>query len=298
MVLTQKNTPYLDAMVKYVKDGVIPFHTPGHKQGRGIAKKFLKLVGEKALKLDLDIDDIENYDSALESAQELAAKAYNADNSFFLVNGSTGGIHTMLLTTCNYGDKIIVPRNAHKSVMSGIIMAGAVPVFIPYEVDKEFNIPYNVEPADVERVIKKNPQAKAVIIVNPTYYGLATDIKKIAHIAHSNGRIFLIDEAWGAHFKFHSKLPISAMDAGADMCINSTHKLLSGMTQTSMLHMKGNRVKKNRIKTIISLIQTTSPSCLLRASLDCSRMQMATEGKKLLTRAIELSEKGEKKLIK
>lgn len=297
-MLNQKSTPYFDAVIKYVEDGVVPFHTPGHKQGRGITKKFLNLIGEKALKLDLDVDDIDDYKGVLASAQALAAKAYNADNSFFLVNGSTGGIHTMLLTTCNYGDKIIVPRNAHKSVMSGIIMAGAVPVFIPYEVDKEFNIPYNVEPSDVEKVIKKNRDARAVIIVNPTYYGLATDIKQIAQIVHSYDKIFLVDEAWGAHFTFHPRLPISAMEAGADMCVNSTHKLLSGMTQSSMVHMKGSRIKKDRIKTIISLIQTTSPSCLLRASLDCSRMQMATEGRKLLTKAIGLAEKARKEINK
>ncbi|MDD2890379.1 MAG: aminotransferase class I/II-fold pyridoxal phosphate-dependent enzyme [bacterium] len=290
-MLTQKDTPYFDAMIKYVRDRVVPFHTPGHKQGGGTVKKFRDLIGEKALKLDLDIDDIEDYDNALRSAQKLTAEAYGADNSFFLVNGSTGGIHTMLLATCNYGDEIIVPRNAHKSVMSGIIMAGAVPVFIPYQIDKELHVPFNVEPEDVEKTIKKHPKAKVLIIASPTYYGLSTDTQEIVRIAHSYGKIILIDEAWGAHFKFHPDLPVSAMDAGADMCTNSTHKLLSGLTQSSMLHIKGNRVKKDRVKSMITLIQTTSPSCLLRASLDCTRMQMATEGKSLLTKAIRLAEK-------
>jgi arginine/lysine/ornithine decarboxylase len=290
-MLTQTHTPYFDAMIKYVEDKTVPFHTPGHKQGKGSIEKFRKFVGKELLKLDLDIDDIEDYEKVLEEAEALAAQAYGADNSFFLVNGTTSGVHVMILSACSHGDEIIVPRNAHKSIISGIILAGAVPVFIPSEMDEELHIPYNVEPKDVEEAIKKHPNAKAVIIVNPTYYGFTTDIERIAQITHSYDKLLLVDEAWGAHFKFHPLLPISAIDAGADMCVNSTHKLLSGMTQASMLHIKGNRINSARVKSILSLIQTTSPSCILRASLDCARMQMATEGKDLLSKTIKLATK-------
>ncbi len=290
-MLTQLHTPYFDAMIKYVEDKIMPFHTPGHKQGKGSIEKFRKFVGDKVLKLDLDIDDIENYEEVLESAEQLAAQSYGADNSFFLVNGSTSGVHIMILSVCGYGDEIIVPRNAHKSIISGIILAGAVPVFIPSEMDEELHIPYNVTSEDVEEAIKRYPRAKAVIIVNPNYYGLTTDIKKIVQITHFYDKPLLVDEAWGAHFKFHPLLPISAMEVNADMCVNSTHKLLSGMTQSSMLHIKGKRINPARVKSIISLIQTTSPSCILRASLDCARMQMATEGESLLTKTIELATK-------
>ncbi|MEW6619420.1 MAG: aminotransferase class I/II-fold pyridoxal phosphate-dependent enzyme [bacterium] len=290
-MLTQYQTPYFDAMIKYVEDKTLPFHTPGHKQGKGCTEKFRKFVGEEVLKLDLDIDDIENYEKVLEEAQLFTAQAYGADKSFFLVNGTTSGIHVMILSVCSSGDEIIVPRNAHKSIISGVILAGAVPVFIPSEMDEELHIPYNVTPEDVEEAIKKHPQAKAVIIVNPTYYGLTTDIEKIAQITHHYDKLLLVDEAWGAHFKFHPLLPTSAMEAGADMCVNSTHKLLSGMTQASMLHIKGKSINPARVKSILSLLQTTSPSCILRASLDCARMQMATEGEKLLTKTIELATK-------
>ncbi|MEW6095581.1 MAG: aminotransferase class I/II-fold pyridoxal phosphate-dependent enzyme [bacterium] len=297
-MLTQYHTPYFDAMIKYVRNETVPFHTPGHKQGKGAADKFRKFVGEEVLKLDLDVDDIENYEEVLRDAEALAAQAYGADNSFFLVNGTTSGIHVMILSVCSYGDKIIVPRNAHKSIISGIILAGAVPVFIPCEMDEELHIPYNIEPEDVEEAIKKHPDSKAVIIVNPTYYGLTTDIERIAQITHSYDKLFLVDEAWGAHFKFHPLLPTSAMESGADMWVNSTHKLLSGMTQSSMLHIKTNRINSARVKSILSLIQTTSPSCILRASLDCARMQMATEGKDLLTKTIKLATKARDQINK
>jgi len=297
-MLTQYHTPYFDAMIKYVEDKTIPFHTPGHKQGRGSTEKFRKFVGEEILKLDLDVDDIEDYEKVLENAETLAAQAYGADHSFFLINGSTSGIHAMILTVCGYGDKIIIPRNAHKSIISGIILAGAVPVFVPSDMDEELHIPYNIEPEDVEEAIKKHPEAKAVVVVNPNYYGLATDIKRIGEIAHSYDKLLLVDEAWGAHFKFHPLLPVSAMEAEADMWVNSTHKLLSGMTQSSMLHIKGNRVNPARVKSILGLIQTTSPSCILRASLDCARMQMATEGERLLTKTIKLATKAREQINK
>lgn len=298
IMLTQANTPYFDAMIKYVGDKIVPFHTPGHKQGKGSVEKFRKFVGEEVLKLDLDVDDIENYEQVLEDAERLAAQAYGADSSFFLVNGTTSGVHAMILASCSYGEKIIVPRNAHKSIISGIILAGAVPVFIPSHMDDELHIPYNVEPEDVEEAIKNHPEAKGVIIVNPTYYGFTTDIKKIAQITHSYDKLLLVDEAWGAHFKFHPMLPISAAEAGADMWVNSTHKLLSGMTQSSMLHIKGNRITAARVKSILGLIQTTSPSCILRASLDCARMQMAIEGERLLTKAIKLATKARDEINK
>ncbi|MBI4723112.1 MAG: aminotransferase class I/II-fold pyridoxal phosphate-dependent enzyme [Candidatus Stahlbacteria bacterium] len=297
-MVSQESTPYLDALLKYVKNKTIPFHTPGHKQGKGVAQKFRNSIGEKALKLDLDIDDIENYENVLEEAEKLATQAYGADYSFFLVNGSTSGVLTMILSTCSDGDEIIVPRGAHKSIFAGIILAGATPVFIPSEIDEELHIPYNINPRDIEKAIEKHPNAKAVIIVNPNYYGLATDMKKIAQITHKANKLLLVDEAWGAHFKFHPLLPCSATEAGADMCANSTHKLLSGMTQTSMLHIKGNKVNPARVRAMINLIQTTSPSCLLRASLDCARMQMATEGKKLLTKTIDLATKARQKINK
>jgi len=297
-MLSQYQTPYFEAMIKYLEDKMVPFHTPGHKQGKGSPERFRQFIGEKALKLDLDVDDIENYEKVLELAEELAAQAYGVDKTFFLVNGTTSGVHLMILTTCSYGDEIIVPRNAHKSIVSGIILAGAVPVFIPSEMDEELHIPYNVTVEDVEEAIKKHPKAKAVILVNPTYYGLTTDIKTIAQITHSYNKLLLVDEAWGAHFKFHPLLPLSAVESDADMCVNSTHKLLSGMTQTSMLHIQGHRVNPGRVKSILSLIQTTSPSCILRASLDCARMQMATEGESLLTKTIHLATKARNEINK
>ncbi len=286
----QTSTPYLEMMLKYVTDEIMPFHTPGHKQGKGTPRRFKEAIGERALRLDLDIDDISNYEEILEEAQQLAAEIYGADKTFFLVNGTTGGIQTMILATCESDDEIIVPRNLHKSILSGIILSGAIPIFLPCNMYFQHHIPSHIAIEDIEKMFRKHPKAKAVILVNPTYYGLTTNLKRIAELVHKEDRLLLVDEAWGAHLKFHPDLPISAMEAGADMAVNSAHKLLSAMTQASMLHCHKNRLNLDKVRVILDLLQTSSPSCLLRASLDCARMQMATEGEKLLTKAIELSD--------
>jgi len=188
------------------------------------------------------------------------------------------------------GDKIIVPRNIHKSVTSGIILSGAVPVYVQPEIDINIGVAIGVTPESIGRALKENPDAKAVLIINPTYYGVASDIKAIAEIVHSYNLPLLVDEAHGAHLKFNDRLPVSALEAGADVVAQSTHKLLGAMTQASMLHVKGKRVSIDRIKNIMSMLQTTSPSYVLLASLDTARRQIAIHGKELLDNAIDVAE--------
>lgn len=290
----QKSVPYFDALERYVDDGTIPFHVPGHQQGRGTPEIFKKFIREKGLAADitqvLGLDDIHQPIDVCLHAHELAAQAYGSDMSFFLINGSSSGNHAMILSVCNPGDKIIVPRNCHKSVTGAVILSGVIPVYIDPEYDMEMNVDHAVTPEAVEQALEDNPDAVAVMVVSPTYYGAAADLVSIADIVHKYGKILMVDEAWGAHLNFHDGLPISAMAAGADISINSTHKIISGMSQASMLHMKRERVDQGRVHTVLRLFLSTSPSCLLVASLDVARMQMATEGKKLLTRAIELSD--------
>jgi lysine decarboxylase len=291
----QDKTPLYDAIVQYANDNKISFHTPGHKHGKGISKIFRQFVGDKVFRMDLsvmsEVDSLHEPSTVIKEAQVLAARAYGADYSFFLVNGTTGGNQAMILSTCDPGDKIIIPRNAHKSVISAVILAGAEPVYIMPKIDEATDLILNLTREQVEEALQRHPDAKAVLVTNPTYFGLTADVEAIAEVVHHHDKILLVDEAHGAHFHFHPSLPKSAMDAGADMCVQSTHKHLAALSQGSMLHVKGVRVDILRLKTTLQMLQTTSPSYVILASLDMARHQMVQAGEKALGEIVELSEK-------
>ncbi len=293
MSLKQTETPLLAAMMNYVHDGVIPFHTPGHKQGKGMHASLEKIVGREALALDLalmaELDDLHEPHGCIKQAQDLAANLYGADHSFFVVNGTTGGIYAMILTIAGPGDKIIVPRNAHRSIIGGIILSGAIPVFMQPEVDMELGLAMGVTPETVEHAIHNHPDAKGVLIINPTYYGVATDLKKIVSIVHSHNMAVVVDEAHGPHLRFSDRMPTQALDAGADICAQSTHKIIGAMTQCSIVHCREGRIRVPQLKAMLQLVQSTSPNYILMASLDVARMQMATQGHELIERAIDLA---------
>lgn len=290
--LNQNETPLFDALKEYVNRDTLPFHVPGHKKGVGIDKEFKDFIGENPFKIDVTVfklvDSLHHPTGPIKKAQELVADAYGSDASFFSIHGTSGAIQAMILAVVNDGDKIIVPRNVHKSVTSGIILSGAVPVFMEPEIDKKLGIAHGVTPETVEKTLKENPDAKAVLIINPTYYGVATDIKKIADIVHSFDIPLIVDEAHGPHLAFSEKLPMSALESGADICAQSTHKIIGSLTQGSLLHVKSKYVDPKRVQQILNLMQTTSPSYIIMASLDCARRQIALEGKDLLEKTIEL----------
>ncbi len=290
--MNQYETPLFDALKEYVNRDTLPFHVPGHKKGVGIDKEFKDFIGENPFKIDVTVfklvDSLHHPTGPIKKAQELVADAYGSDASFFSIHGTSGAIQAMILAVVNDGDKIIVPRNVHKSVTSGIILSGAVPVFMEPEIDKKLGIAHGVTPETVEKTLKENPDAKAVLIINPTYYGVATDIKKIADTVHSYDIPLIVDEAHGPHLAFSEKLPMSALEAGADICAQSTHKIIGSLTQGSLLHVKSKYVDPKRIQQILNLMQTTSPSYIIMASLDCARRQIALEGKDLLEKTIEL----------
>jgi arginine/lysine/ornithine decarboxylase len=289
----QTRTPYFDVLMDYVDSGVIPFHTPGHMQGRGMDPAFRDFVGDNVLAIDLTqirgLDDLLQPSESIDEAQRLAAEAYGADHSFFLINGSTSGNQIMMMTAANPGDKIALPRNAHKSAMGGLIMSGVHPVYMQPEVDDALHMDHTVTPQTVRRTLDEHPDVKAVYVVSPTYYGVAADLVAIADVAHERGIPLLVDEAWGPHFHFHPALPIDALEAGADLCINSTHKMLSAFSQCAMLHQKGERVRLDRLTAVLKMFLSTSPNLPMVASLDVARKQMATDGEALLSRTIELA---------
>ncbi len=292
--MDQSKTPYFQALLEYVDAGVLPFHTPGHVQGVGMDLAFREFVGDNICAIDLTpmpgIDDLLQPTESIKEAQQLAAEAWGADNTFFLINGSTSGNQCMMMTALNPGDKIAVPRNSHKSMLGGLVMSGAEPIYMHPEVDEEMRMDHCVTPETVTRTLQEHPDVVAVYLVSPTYYGVAADLESIERIVHGAGKVLLVDEAWGPHFHFHPDLPLSATTAGVDLCINSTHKMLSSFSQCAMLHQIGDRVRLDRLQSVLKMFLSTSPNLPMVASLDVARKQMATEGTALLSRVIDLAQ--------
>ncbi|WP_414621039.1 aminotransferase class I/II-fold pyridoxal phosphate-dependent enzyme [Calothrix sp. CCY 0018] len=300
--MNQNQTPLLDAIISNAKRPHAAFYTPGHKQGKGISSKLIEYFGKAVFSADLteltELDCLFAADGVIQQAQQLAAEAFGATQTWFLVNGSTCGIEAAILATCSDRDKIILPRNVHSSVISGLILSGAIPIFINPEYDATLDIAHSITIQSLEKALQKHPDAKAVIMVYPTYYGVCGDIKAIAKLTHEYNIPLIVDEAHGAHFAFHPELPISALNAGADLTIQSIHKTLGAMTQASMLHVQGSRININRINKALQLTQSTSPSYLLLASLDAARQQIALQGKELLTQTLQLAQEARNRINK
>lgn len=289
----QATTPLLEALQSCAKSKNTPFYTPGHKRGQGIPPGLSACLGSTVFRSDLpelpELDNLFAPQGVIQSAQELAAAAFGAEQTWFLTNGSTCGIIAAVLATCAPGDRIILSRDVHQSVITGLILSGAEPIFIAPEYDAELDLGHSITPAAVEMALQQHP-AKAVLMVYPTYHGICGDVVAIADIVHQYKIPLLVDEAHGPHFAFHPDLPTSALAAGADVSVQSTHKVLAAMTQAAMLHVQGDYVNPHRITQALELVQSTSPSYLLLASLDAARHQMATQGKELMSRTLQLSE--------
>ncbi|WP_338448970.1 aminotransferase class I/II-fold pyridoxal phosphate-dependent enzyme [Niallia oryzisoli] len=299
-MVIQFETPLFTALKKHAEKDPIQFHIPGHKKGYGMDPDFREFIGKNALSIDLinigPLDDLHLPKGIIKEAQELAAKAFGADYTFFSVQGTSGAIMAMIMSVCEPGDKILVPRNVHKSIMSAIVLSGAIPIFIHPEVDSYFGISHGITPESIEQALVQYPDTKAVLVINPTYYGTSGDLKKIVTISHSRDIPVLVDEAHGAHIHFHHELPLSAMEAGADMAATSVHKLGGSLTQSSILNLRGNLVSHKRVQSVLSMLTTTSTSYLLLASLDVARKSLANEGQALLTDTIRKAEETRAKI--
>ncbi|MBD2846234.1 aminotransferase class I/II-fold pyridoxal phosphate-dependent enzyme [Paenibacillus sp. IB182496] len=291
--MDHNRTPLFSALRAHAARNPVQFHIPGHKKGAGSDPEFRAFIGDNALSIDLiniaPLDDLHQPMGVIEEAQQLAADAFGADYTYFSVQGTSGAIMTMILTVCAPGDKIIVPRNVHKSVMSAIIFAGARPVFISPARDENLGIDHGITTRSVRRALERHPDAKAVLVINPTYFGLCADLQEIVEVVHSYDIPVLVDEAHGVLIHFHEQLPISAMQAGADMAATSVHKLGGSMTQSSVLNIRNGRVNPLRVQTIISMLTTTSTSYILLGSLDTSRRYLALHGRQLAEDAIALA---------
>lgn len=288
----QKRAPIYEALEAFKKKRVVPFDVPGHKRGRG-NPELVQLLGEKCVSLDVNsmkpLDNLCHPVSVIKEAEELAAEAFGAAGAYLMVGGTTSAVQTMILSVCRAGDKIILPRNVHKSVINAMVLCGAVPVYVNPDVNQKLGISLGMEVDKVRQAIEDNPDAVAVFVNNPTYYGICSDIKTIVELAHARGMKVLADEAHGTHLYFGKNLPVSAMEAGADLAAVSMHKSGGSLTQSSLL-LTNKNVRWEYVAQIINLTQTTSASYLLMSSLDISRRNLALRGKESFGKVMKMAE--------
>lgn len=281
----EKNLPIYNKLKEYLNEKPLKFHMPGHK---GKCSELDDICSADIDLTEIDgLDDLHSPEGCIKEAQELAASAYGVRKTFFLVNGSTGGILSAVMTVCPHGSRIIVNRDCHKSVVNAIILSGAEPVYINPQYDNDFNIPLGISYDDVRNAVETNGEITAVLLTTPNYYGVCTDIKEIAEYLHSKEIVLIVDEAHGAHLKFSDRLPVSAVESGADICVQSGHKTLATLTQGAYIHINGERIDEERLSMFLSMFQTSSPSYILMASLDYSRHLMQTKGEFLLNNLLD-----------
>jgi arginine/lysine/ornithine decarboxylase len=291
-LLDQKNAPLFDALVGHAK-GSVNLHIPAHRQGKAAPDILVQFAGKNIFKIDMTeipgLDDLHNPQGVIADAQELVADLYGAERSFFLINGTSCGLQALLMSVCGHYDKVILPRNMHRSVMAGLIFSGADPVFIMPEIIPGFNFSAGFTKQNLKKILHEHSGAKSIMAVYPVFYGVGGDIKSIAEIAHEACCPLLVDEAHGAHLAFHPELPEQALALGVDASVQSTHKLGGSLTQSSVLHLKGGFLDFEKVADSLRLVQSTSPSYVLMASLDTARRQLALHGRELLQRALMLS---------
>jgi len=292
MNYTQQNAPIHEALLQHKKNRVVPFDVPGHKGGRGIPE-LTEFLGADCMKVDVNsmkpLDNLIHPVSVIKAAEELAAEAFGAHAAFFMINGTTAAVQAMIMSTCKEGEKIIMPRNVHRSSINALVVCGAIPVYVNPGVNHELGIPLGMSVKDIKNAIIENPDAKAILVNNPTYYGVCSNLKEIVRLAHEHDMKVLVDEAHGTHYYFSENMPINAMAAGADMSAVSMHKTGGSLTQSSFL-LCGEGVDPGYVRQIINLTQTTSASYLLLSSLDLARKNMVLNGKQLVAKTVALAE--------
>lgn len=290
--LNQERAPIYEALERFRKMRVVPFDVPGHKHGKG-NPELVELLGEKCVGIDVNsmkpLDNLCHPVSVIREAEELAAEAFGAAHAFLMVGGTTSSVQSMVLSCCKRGDKIIMPRNVHRSAINALVLCGAQPIYVNPDVDCRLGISLGMRLEQVEAAIRNNPDAVAVFVNNPTYYGVCSDLRSIVKLAHEHGMLVLADEAHGTHFYFGEGLPVSAMAAGADITAVSMHKSGGSLTQSSFL-LTGPGVSVGHVRQIINLTQTTSGSYLLLSSLDISRRNLALRGRREFEKVMDLAE--------
>lgn len=292
--LDQARAPYLDALADYRSAGYTSFATPGHKAGKGAPPDMVEIYGMSVLAVDAaragGIDDTRESCGLLAEAERLAADAYGADRAWFLVNGSTSGVLALVLALAGPGECLVVPRNSHKSMLAALVLTGAVPHYVEPAIHDDWRIPLSVSPEELRTALSRKPEARAVFMASPNMYGVCSDSEGLGAVSHAHDLPFVVDQAWGPHLRFCSGLPMDAMTACADACVTSIHKLVSGLTQSSLLLASDRRLVAKRLSEAVMMTQSTSPQVLMYASIDAARKQLVVRGEELWTRALERAE--------
>lgn len=290
--MNQRSAPIYEALEHFKRQRVVPFDVPGHKRGRG-NPELVEFLGKQCVGLDVNsmkpLDNLSHPVSVIKEAEELTAEAFGAKYAFMMVNGTTSAVQTMILSVIKAGDKIILPRNVHKSVINALVLCGGIPVYVKSKVNPKIGIALGMEVDEFKRAVAKNPDAKALFVNNPTYYGICSNVRKIAEIAHEHGMKVLVDEAHGTHLYFGEELPESGIAAGGDLAAVSMHKSGGSLTQSSLL-LCGEGIDVEHVRQIINLTQTTSASYLLLSSLDISRRNLALRGRESFAKVSRMAE--------
>jgi arginine/lysine/ornithine decarboxylase len=283
--------PYLDALLAYARRNPGRFHVPGHKGGLGADPGLVAAIGRDALAFDIPTliegIDVGSVPTSFQRAQTLAAEAWGARRTWFLVNGASQANHVAMLALAHFGGEVVVQRNAHSSTIDGLVMSGLRPTFVAPDLDPDLQVAHCVTPEALDAALAATPGAVGATIVSPTYFGAVADVRGLAEVAHARGVVLIADEAWGAHFAFHERLPQTALDAGADLVVSSTHKIIGSLTQSAMLHLGGDRLDEAIVDRCVTVTESTSPSSLLSASLDAARRHAQDDGRALLEETID-----------
>jgi arginine decarboxylase len=288
--MDHSRVPVLEALQEFRRRGDVVYGPPGHKQGRGADPRVVEVVGEGVFASDVlslnGLDDRRQSQGVLEQAQELMADAVHAEQAFFSTCGSSLSVKTAMISVAGPGEKLLVSRNAHKSVVAGLIISGVQPVWVHPHFDRDRALAHPPEPEDVRRALAENPDAKGMLLITPTDWGTCADIAGVAEVMHERDLPLIVDEAWGAHLPFHPDLPSWGMDAGADLVVTSVHKMGAAVEQSSVFHLQFDRVDPSVLKQREDLLGTTSSSSLVYLTLDGWRRQMVERGEQLLGAAI------------
>lgn len=273
--------PLLNALEEFAAKDRIIMHMPGHKGGRLFSKKFKEQIFQYDLTELPGLDNFHRARGVLADSMKACARAFGARETFFLVNGSTSGIHAMLAACLHQGDKLLVARNCHIAVINALILFGIQPVFVMPRYDEEWQMSIPAELESWQKALEENPDAKGAFVTSPDYYGVCTPLENLAGLLHERNKILLVDEAHGAHFVFSDRLPQTALQQGADACVQSLHKTMPAFTQTALLHIGTSRIPAERVKRSVSMLTTTSPSYMLMASMDYARDFAEQEGSEM-----------------
>ncbi|HWX74047.1 MAG TPA: DegT/DnrJ/EryC1/StrS family aminotransferase [Solirubrobacteraceae bacterium] len=294
----QDRAPYLEALREYAARDPARLHVPGHKGGPGADPELVKALGRRALRLDIPAltygIDLGPAPTPFEQAQQLAAEAWGARRTWFLINGASQGNIAAGLALAHHGREVVLQRNVHSSTIDSLVLSGLRPTFAAPEVDAHLGIAHCLSAEALESALAGTPSAVGAWVVSPTYFGAVADVRALAAVAHEHGVALIVDEAWGAHLAFHERLPEHALAAGADLVISSTHKIVGSLTQSAMLHLAASsegRIDEEAVDRAVTLTESTSPSALLTGSLDAARRQAAVSGRELLERMIALLER-------